>query len=307
MATKYENYDCGDSGHGYFSHSTYAHAQTFTPDTHHTCTHVALRLWKRGIPPTTYTVGVFTTSGGLPTGNLVVSATLDGTEITDVSGGEMKLVALDNSTNLASGTVYAVGIVAPAEGDTNNCLVWLFGGWGNGNPYADGQACKSIGAGWEAEAGYDFGFEEWGDTTGVQAPTVTTQACTDIAPESLTGNGVVTSLGSATVTQHGHCWNTTQNPTTADTKTTLGTAYQTGHFTSAITPLTAGVTYYFKAYATNSWGTAYGSQVSNTMATAIGRRHWWVEGTDFHWFGQDGVEYKASGIGINSADIPWPF
>lgn len=138
-------------------------------------------------------------------------------------------------------------------------------------------------------------------------PAVTTQANTDIAPESLTGNGVMTSLGTATVTQHGHCWNTTQNPTTSDSKTTNGTAYQTGHFTSAITPLTVGATYYFKAYATNSYGTVYGSQVSNTMATAIGRRHWWVEKKDYHWFGEDGVEYKASGVGVASDHdiIPW--
>lgn len=143
---------------------------------------------------------------------------------------------------------------------------------------------------------------------GTGFPAVSTQANTDIAPESLTGNGVVTSLGGSTVTQHGHCWATSQNPTIAsDTKTTLGTAYQTGHFTSAITDLLPGTTYYFKAYATNTGGTAYGSQVSNTMATAIGRRYWWVEGREFHWFGKDGVEYIAPGIGVNSPDIPWPF
>jgi len=131
---------------------------------------------------------------------------------------------------------------------------------------------------------------------------VTTQANTNINPESLRGNGIITDLGASTVTQHGHCWSTSQNPTTADTKTLKGIAYQTGHFTSELTPLTPGLTYYFKAYATNTEGTAYGSQVSNTMATFIGRRYVWLEDEDFHYFDQFGVERKTQGVGIASDD-----
>jgi len=138
---------------------------------------------------------------------------------------------------------------------------------------------------------------------------VTTQANTNINPESLRGNGIITDLGASTVTQHGHCWSTSQNPTIADTKTTLGTAYQTGHFSSVITNLTAGTTYYFKAYATNSEGTTYGSQVSNTMATAIGRRHIWLDKEYIHYFDRYGLQRKVKGSGVASgdSDIPWPF
>jgi uncharacterized protein (TIGR02145 family) len=56
------------------------------------------------------------------------------------------------------------------------------------------------------------------------------------------------------------CWNTTQNPTTANYKTTDGTG--AGSFTSNITGLTANTTYYVRAWATNSVNTAYGSEVS---------------------------------------------
>jgi len=144
-------------------------------------------------------------------------------------------------------------------------------------------------------------------TYGEETPEVTTQACTNIALESLTGNGMVTDLGSSTVTQHGHCWSTSQNPTTDDDKTTKGAIYQTGHFASAITGLISGATYYFRAYATNSYGTAYGSQVSNTMGTAIGRRHIWIEGKDIHWFGESGTERKKQGVGVASdhSILPW--
>jgi photosystem II stability/assembly factor-like uncharacterized protein len=52
------------------------------------------------------------------------------------------------------------------------------------------------------------------------------------------------------------CWNTTGSPTISDSKTTDGTG--TGAFTSSVTGLTKGVTYYYRAYATNAYGTSYG-------------------------------------------------
>ena len=91
--------------------------------------------------------------------------------------------------------------------------------------------------------------------------TVTTQLCTDIDDVSGTGNGNVTDLGDSAVTQHGHCWSESNNPTTSDSKTTLGAKAATGAFTSAITGLDASTTYYVRAYATNSYGTVYGVEV----------------------------------------------
>ncbi len=68
----------------------------------------------------------------------------------------------------------------------------------------------------------------------------------------------MTDDGGATVTTRGVCWSTSQNPTTSNSKTTDGSG--TGSFTSSLTGLTCGTTYYVRAYATNSAGTAYGSQ-----------------------------------------------
>ena len=50
------------------------------------------------------------------------------------------------------------------------------------------------------------------------------------------------------------------DPTIADNKTSNGT--ETGTFTSSITGLSPGATYHVRAYATNSVGTSYGSDVS---------------------------------------------
>jgi uncharacterized protein (TIGR02145 family) len=58
-------------------------------------------------------------------------------------------------------------------------------------------------------------------------------------------------------------WGTSSTPTVAlSTKTTNGTG--TGSFTSTLTSLTGTTTYYVRAYATNSVGTAYGNEVSFT-------------------------------------------
>ena len=94
------------------------------------------------------------------------------------------------------------------------------------------------------------------------APTVTTTAISDIDKTTATGGGNVTADGGATVTARGICWSTSHNPTVSGSHTTDGTG--TGSFTSAMTGLTANTTYYVRAYATNSAGTAYGEEVSFT-------------------------------------------
>jgi len=95
-------------------------------------------------------------------------------------------------------------------------------------------------------------------TAGASAPTVTTQAVTNIDKTTATGNGNITDDGGATATR-GMCWNTTGTPTTADSHATNGTGE--GAYTVAMTGLTAGTHYYVRAYATNSEGTSYGGEV----------------------------------------------
>ena len=103
-------------------------------------------------------------------------------------------------------------------------------------------------------------------TTTAILPTLTTTAFSAVTPTTATGGGNVTNDGGASVSVRGVCWSTSTNPTIADNKTDNGTG--TGSFTSAITGLKSGTTYYFKAYATNSIGTAYGNQVT-TMTIPI--------------------------------------
>jgi uncharacterized protein (TIGR02145 family) len=99
-------------------------------------------------------------------------------------------------------------------------------------------------------------------TTLATVPTLTTAAITDKTQTTATSGGNVTSDGGSRVIARGVCWSTTSNPTTDGLHTTSGTG--TGIFTSSLTSLTPGTTYYVRAYATNNAGTGYGNEVSFT-------------------------------------------
>lgn len=81
---------------------------------------------------------------------------------------------------------------------------------------------------------------------------------------SITGSGVITSKGI--------CWDTNPLPTISDSKTTIS-GNSTANFTGNITSLTAGTTYYVRAYVTDAaTNTYYGNQLSfitqNIITTA---------------------------------------
>lgn len=104
---------------------------------------------------------------------------------------------------------------------------------------------------------------------GATIPTVTTTAITAVTGSTATGGGNVTSDGGASVTARGVCWNTSTNPTVSNSHTSDGTG--TGSFTSSLTGLTASTLYYVRAYATNSVGTAYGSNESFSYIPGYGK------------------------------------
>ena len=109
-------------------------------------------------------------------------------------------------------------------------------------------------------SGTTYGTDMTFTTNPANAPTVTTANVTNIAALSASGGGNVSDEGGAAVTARGVCWSTAPTPTTADSLTSNGTG--TGAFTGSLTGLSANTTYYVRAYATNIYGTAYGSEIS---------------------------------------------
>jgi uncharacterized protein (TIGR02145 family) len=116
--------------------------------------------------------------------------------------------------------------------------------------------------------GTAYGNEVTFTTSQITAPAVTTTAATSITLTTAASGGNITSDGGATVTAKGVCWSTTANPTTAlSTKTSDGTG--TGIFSSNLTGLLPGVTYHIRAYAVNSGGTGYGSDLTFTTSPVV--------------------------------------
>jgi len=96
---------------------------------------------------------------------------------------------------------------------------------------------------------------------------VSTGEISSISTNTAEASGEVIDLGVG-ATQHGHCYSTTFNVTTAGSKTQLGKPAGTGGFTSQLTGLEAGTKYYVKAYLTNGTETTYGKEISFTTTAA---------------------------------------
>ena len=98
-------------------------------------------------------------------------------------------------------------------------------------------------------------------------PTVTTASLSDVTATTAKSGGNVTDNGGFNVTARVICWNTTGNPRINDLHTTNGGG--NGNFTSNMTGLTVGTTYYVRAYATNSHGTSYGNEYTLTTNNGL--------------------------------------
>jgi hypothetical protein len=96
-------------------------------------------------------------------------------------------------------------------------------------------------------------------------PTVTTTAISNVTGNSASSGGNITADGGAAVTARGVCWNTTGTPVATGNHTSDGTG--NGSFTSSIAGLSTATTYYVRAYATNTNGSAYGSELSFTTSS----------------------------------------
>ena len=99
-------------------------------------------------------------------------------------------------------------------------------------------------------------------TTQGELATVTTAGITEITATSAVSGGEVADEGGLEVTVRGVVWSTSENPDTDDNEGVREDGSGPGIFTSVITGLSPETTYYVRAYATNSAGTAYGEQES---------------------------------------------
>ncbi|KIO78613.1 hypothetical protein TH53_02325 [Pedobacter lusitanus] len=117
--------------------------------------------------------------------------------------------------------------------------------------------------------GITYGSPVMITTNSVALPTLTTAPVTAIEGFSAMGGGNVTDDGGMPVVTRGIVWSLTSSPTIAlPTKIINGTA-GTGTFNNVFAGLIPGTTYYIRAFATNSVGTAYGNELTFTTSAIV--------------------------------------
>lgn len=136
-------------------------------------------------------------------------------------------------------------------GENGQIKYWNNTNWISVNPGLPGQSLQ-----------FNSGIPVWI----VNPQGITTSAVTAIAATTALCGGTVVSNGGAQITARGVCWSLFANPVITDSKTIDGSGI--GSFTANLTGLTSNTTYFVRAYATNSFGTAYGNEISFTTTLA---------------------------------------
>jgi hypothetical protein len=178
---------------------------------------------------------------------------------TDLSGGTNYTIISSNELMSVPYALFSANGIAPGTvvGEMNywNGTAWVTVAPGISLP---GNQVQTL--------GFCNGVPTWGPCPAV-LPTVTTVALLNITNFSASSGGAVSNDGGATVSAWGVCWSTSANPTLANSF--LQNTISSGSYGSALSGLTQNTTYYVRAYATNSAGTAYGNeQIFTTTNTS---------------------------------------
>ncbi len=203
----------------------------------------------------TLSVGTLSSFGNVCIGSTAGPSTFTITG-TDLTAGSLIVGALSGYTYSAtSGGTYFSTLSFPEAGGAYSTTVYvkfnpiLIQSY-NGNIPVSGGGASSVNC--------------TATGSGINTPpaVTTTSPATLVTGISATCSGNVTDGGCATVTARGICYGTSVNPDITGTKTTeTGT---TGVFSSNLTGLVPATTYHFRAYATSTVSTTYGSDFTFT-------------------------------------------
>jgi hypothetical protein len=219
----------------------------------------------------------FTTLSTAVAPTVTTDATVNITQTTATVAGT--IVSDGGDAIIASGIVYGT-TATPALGDlgvvdsTTTPLVLVAGS------YSFNLTGLTLGTTYYARAyainGVDtaYGADDMFTTDPATAPSVTTDAVSNVAQTTVTIAGTIVSDGGDAITASGIVYGTTATPALGDLgvvdSTTTPILSAAGSYSFAITGLTASTQYFYRAYAINGVDTAYGSDVSfTTLATAL--------------------------------------
>jgi len=153
---------------------------------------------------------------------------------------------------------------------------------GNTVYYVRAYATNSAGTGYGPEVKF---------RTNVDLPKVITSGVTEITKISAVSGGNVTYNGGGAITARGLVWSKNPDPDLT-TGTVIASTADTGKFVINLTGLEKFTTYHVRAYATNSAGTAYGSDIKFTTLADITK--FFVVGTYNGWDNSDKADFIIS-------------
>lgn len=110
-----------------------------------------------------------------------------------------------------------------------------------------------------------FGLERYElnmSLDGPSVPHVQTLGVTNITGQTALAKGVVTDNGNLPLQSRGFCWSRLPNPTVNDAHVNVPGGV--GEYTATLVGLEPAITYYVRAYASNSQGLVYGEELSFT-------------------------------------------
>ena len=196
---------------------------------------------------------------GLPTWAGAAFASLTTNTVTGITGSTATVGG--NITSDGGGTITARGVVygtTPSPVISHSILsigsgTGAFSGTISGLSVNTTYYVRSFATN---SAGTAYGNEV--NFTTATVPAVVTSAISNISNNSASGGGNVTSDGGSPVTARGLVYGTSPSPTLSNSVLNIGTG--SGSFSGTITGIFPNTTYYVRAFATNSAGTAYGNE-----------------------------------------------
>jgi hypothetical protein len=283
-ATTWTTDPSGVTGHG-LTYSKLTLGTSTLGTTHKLSAWVA----KAGASPTS--VAPVASVSGSPTGCALIEFEVTGH---DDSGTALQAIVDSTATNNGTSTTPSVNLAAAGHANNRGMIFvvqqsntaptatdWTLtaGAAGNYNTPATGAAAyfktsafDTSGTATTANVAWRMiGIEVKAAT--VSLPTVTTQAASSVAEETATGNGNITATGNEDADARGVVYSTSTQGAPGNVApassgysgvVTASGTFGTGAFTSSLTTLDPATTYYARAYAHNSAGYAYGSEVNFT-------------------------------------------
>lgn len=182
--------------------------------------------------------GTFTITGSnLPAGNVSVGPLAGYSFATTAAGPYSASLSLSQPGGTYNQTIYVIFTPAAAINYTGNIPVTI------------GATSTTVAA----------------SGTGINTmPTMTTGGATNITVVSATTLGTITAVGCSNVSAYGIEYSTTNNFVPGSGTRVAATSNIAGSYAVNLSGLSQNTTYYYRAYGTNSGGTAYGAQLSFT-------------------------------------------